>query len=77
MYKNLFIRRRLRLWKIRTCGKSASMRLDRVSGGSGENPRDNTGTCPICGNKHIKPILWWSDGRVKYICNKCGLEWTE
>ena len=51
--------------------------MDRVSGGSGENPRDNTGTCPICGNEYIKPILWWSDGRVQYICNKCGLEWTE
>ena len=25
--------------------------MDRVSGGSGENPRDN---CPYCGNKSIK-----------------------
>jgi predicted RNA-binding Zn-ribbon protein involved in translation (DUF1610 family) len=51
--------------------------MDRVSGGSGENPRDNTGTCPFCSNKNIKRILRWSDGRVKYKCNKCRLEWTE
>ena len=28
--------------------------MDRVSGGSGENPRDNTGTCPYCGYESIK-----------------------
>jgi len=51
--------------------------MDRVSGGSGENPRDNTGTCPFCGNMGIKPIFWWSGGQVKYKCNICQREWTE
>jgi len=54
------------------------MRLDRVSGGSGENPRDNTGTCPSCGSsRDIKPIFWWADGRVKYKCNACQGEWIK
>ena len=45
--------------------------MDRVSGGSGENPRDN---CPYCGNKSIKKIV---EGRVKYECSRCHREWTE
>ena len=51
--------------------------MDRVSGGSGENPRDNTGTCPYCGYTDIKTIFGWSDGHVKYKCNLCQREWTD
>ena len=52
--------------------------MDRVSGGSGENPRDNTGTCPSCGSsRDIKPIFWWADWRVKYKCNECQGEWIK
>ena len=39
--------------------------MDRVSGGSGENPRNKTG-CPYCSHKDIITIVSWSDGNEQY-----------
>ena len=48
--------------------------MDRVSGGRGENPRDNTSTCPYCGYEG-KKLLQRSDRWKEYQCNNCQCEW--
>ena len=51
--------------------------MDRVSGGSGENPPNNTGACPYCGYRDITRIHRCSDGRVRYKCNRCECVWEK
>ena len=50
--------------------------MDRVSGGSEENPRFITG-CPYCGGENIEKNRKLRDGRIQYICNRCGREWEK
>ena len=50
--------------------------MDRVSGGSGENPWLNKG-CPDCGGWNIEKIRKLPDGRIQYKCIRCEREWEK
>ena len=49
--------------------------MDRVSGGSGENPWFIT-VCPDCGGCNIEKIKL-PDGRIQYKCIICEREWEK
>ena len=50
--------------------------MDRVSGGSGENPRNKKG-CPYCGFEDIITLVSWSNGNEQYQCKWCKRQWTK